>query len=371
MENITERKNHIDKIIKKNQNFVSLIDLDVNNLDSEDTRIYLKKQFLDFLDTMTGVIGDSRLEYAKSGATGHIFNDKANLFSVKFSPFPKNSDYGDIYNIKRPENAEIKIIKLLSELVIKGKTPHITLPIVCFDTNASIFITDEITDVVGNSKKYWEFMDNYKIFNKYYDIGSILISEFASEGDLQDFLLKYYEKKSFTLTYWRAIFFQILSTLASIHSKYPSFRHNDLKPDNILVHKISLDLTKFSYRVEKKKYVLPNIGYQIRLWDFDFSSISGIADNNKLGLSWTNELNLTSKQHRYIDVHYLFTKLTKLLKIDESKFIPQEVKDFIGRVLPEKYRNDRGRLMVDDEYTTPLMIIETDPFFEPFRVSQK
>ena len=44
-----------------------------------------------------------------------------------------------------------------------------------------------------------------------------------------------------TTKYWRVIFFQIISVLAVIHKKYPNFRHNDLKANNILLQKIDID----------------------------------------------------------------------------------------------------------------------------------
>ena len=63
-----------------------------------------------------------------------------------------------------------------------------------------------------------------------------LISEWANNGDLLDYLRKNY--KSLGLKEWRVLIFQILSVLAIIQAKYPSFRHNDMKANNVLIHKI-------------------------------------------------------------------------------------------------------------------------------------
>ena len=68
---------------------------------------------------------------------------------------------------------------------------------------------------------------------------------------------------------WQCLFFQIISTLAVIQSKYPSFRHNDLKANNILISKTDVYNKKLLYKVNKKEYILPSIGYCIYLWDFD------------------------------------------------------------------------------------------------------
>ena len=61
------------------------------------------------------------------------------------------------------------------------------------------------------------------------------MSEWANKGDLLDFIRRHYNK--LTLIHWKVFLFQIISTLAVIQSKFPSFRHNDLKANNILVHK--------------------------------------------------------------------------------------------------------------------------------------
>ena len=63
---------------------------------------------------------------------------------------------------------------------------------------------------------------------------SVLISEWANSGDLLDYIRKNYQ--NFNLKIWRVIIFQILSVLSVIHAKYASFRHNDIKANNILVN---------------------------------------------------------------------------------------------------------------------------------------
>lgn len=46
-----------------------------------------------------------------------------------------------MYNIKRPENAELMMIKLLSQFVRKSETPHIVLPIATFNTSIKPFLS--------------------------------------------------------------------------------------------------------------------------------------------------------------------------------------------------------------------------------------
>ena len=63
-----------------------------------------------------------------------------------------------------------------------------------------------------------------------------------------------------TLKVWRVILFQILSVLAVIQAKYPGFRHNDLKANNLLIHSIESrnKNNKFKYKINGQTYIIPN-----------------------------------------------------------------------------------------------------------------
>ncbi len=343
-----------------------------------DTRYILDKKLHNFYEIINQIGG--KLMYIKSGTTGHTFKgivspeSGVNInYAVKVVAYPKRERYGDMYDIRRPENAELMMIRLLSYFVIKKQSPHIVLPIGTFNTSIKPFISlieDNVVD--KDNKKYLEFVERYNK-GEYYDHVSILISEWANRGDLLDFLRKNY--KEFTLMHWKVFFFQVISVLAVIQSKFPSFRHNDLKANNILVHKVSQRGTLFSYTVNRKKYIVPSIGYQIKLWDFDFACIPGIVDNSKVSAKWTDEINVKPEKNRYYDMHYFFNTLIKrgfFPQFMTEDCVPKEAKDFVNRVVPKtfqygKYVTKRGRLFVNNEYTTPDKVLCTDPFFEEFR----
>jgi serine/threonine protein kinase len=204
---------------------------------------------------------------------------------------------------------------------------------------------------------------------------SILVSEWANGGDLLDYLRKNY--KTMKLKHWQAIFFQILSVLAIIHAKYPSFRHNDMKANNILIHNIDIDDSnkKYLYKINQQQYIVPNIGFQIKLWDFDFACIPGIVDNSKVEAEWTNKINIKPEQNKYYDIHYFFSTLTRKGFFPEfytEEEIPTKVKEFVKRVIPPEYEtgknvSERGRILVNDEYTTPDKLLKTDIFFKCLR----
>jgi hypothetical protein len=359
--------------------FISNIKDENESGQSYDTTIVLKKRRLNFEEIINQIGG--KLQYVKSGTTGHTFKGSAAdefgtfEYSIKVTPFPKKERYGGIHDVRRPENAEILMIKVLSYFIAKKQTPHIVLPIGTFDTNISTFVNLINDNVVHkDNDKYNEFVKRYNK-NEYHKTVSILIAEWANRGDLLDFIRKYH--KEFTPTHWKAIFFQVLSVLAVIQSKYPTFRHNDLKANNVLIHKITKQTEFFTYKVARCSYRVRNIGYQIKIWDFDFACIPGIVDNKKVQSEWTKQINVTPVQNRYYDVHYFFNTLIKkgfCPDILTGNHVPQELKDFINRIIPPKYQKSgtefvakKGRILVNDEYLTADDILKHDPYFEEYR----
>jgi hypothetical protein len=364
------------------EQFAPIIKDENESGESYDTRVVLKKRFHNFTDIIMQIGG--RLKYIKSGTTGHTFKgettDEYGTFEygvkvVAYPKYTKKENYPDFNDIRRPENAELMMIKLLSYFVVKKQTPHIALPIGTFDTNINVFIDLVKRNVVDeDNDKYNDFIKRTKD-GEFYDTVSILISEWANRGDLLDFLRKNYSH--FNAIHWKVIFFQILSVLAVIQSKYPAFRHNDMKANNILIHKIMKQNKHFNYKIVKCYYEVPNIGYHIKLWDFDFACIPGIIHNKKVEESWTTKINVTPTQNRYYDIHYFFNTLIKkgfCAEIMTSPEVPLEVKEFINRVVPKKYQkpdteyvHKKGRILINDEYVTPDELLKNDPYFEEFR----
>ena len=316
-----------------------------NDTRSNDTRYTLHKRVRDFNKVITQIGGT--LYYIKSGTTGHTFKSEIKNadgeiynYGVKVVAYPRKTKYGEIYDSARPENAEIMMLRLLSYFVVKKQTPHIVLPIATFNTNIKPFLSLQKEEVVTSSdKKYIDFLARYKE-GEFYDEVSILLSEWANSGDLLDYLRKNY--KNMTLLDWKVIFFQIISTLAVIQRKFPSFRHNDLKANNILLHTISRTNPKFTYTVLKKKYVIPNIGLFVKLWDYDFACIPGIVDNIKVAMEWTKPINVTPTKHQYYDIHYFFNTLAFagfFPQMMSSSHVPIEVKKFMKHIIPKEIRS--------------------------------
>lgn len=381
---IPDRINTIKDMVGGN-NIESIIDFKNTSesfeypTNKEDIRELLSKKYIDFGKAINELGG--KLLYIKSGSTGHTFkgvhpsldNENKKPYAVKIVAYPKKENYGDMYNIKRPENTELLMIRLLSYFVINKQTPHIVLPITTFNTSIKPFLNLTKSNIVKN-KKFEQFVEKYEK-GEYYQNVSILVSEWANGGDLLDYLRSNYKKM--TIKDWRTILFQILSVLAIIHSKYPSFRHNDMKANNILIHNIDIDNKnkKYLYKINNQTYIVNNIGFQIKLWDFDFACIPDIVDNSKVSAEWTNKINISPEQNRYYDIHYFLNTLSRKGFFPElltEPEIPDKVKEFIKRVIPPNYESgkhvsERGRILIKDEYLIPDDILKNDPFFKSIR----
>ena len=322
------------------------------------------------LKKVTEAIG-GKLKYITSGSNGHTFKGGMTLpdgsvvnYGVKISAFPKKDVRID---------AELLMIKTLSYFVAKGQTPHIALPIATFDTDIKQF-TDFVDELAVPPRD--DYYDDFKIKydNGDYQNGvSVLISEWANRGDFYDFVSG--RSGRLLSEHWKVFFFQIVSVLAVIQSKYPGFRHNDLKPNNVLVHKIKRRSKTDVYSICGRRYVVPNIGYILKIWDFDFACIPGVVINSKVEADWTSKINVIPKKNRYYDMHYFFNSLGRrpfFREFVKNGCIPIDAQNFIKRVVPKEYRlggnTKRGRLLADDEYTYPEKVLD-DPYFSEFRKS--
>ena len=379
---IPERIENIKNMIKNNID--SIIDFTSNNDNinntSEDIRDILPKKYIDFAIAINELGG--KLLYIKSGSTGHTFkgvhliNDEIDNskepYAIKIVAYPKKENYGDMYNISRPENTELLMIKFLSQFVLNNQTPHIVLPITTFNTSIKPFLNLTKANIVNNSK-FEQFIKKYEK-GEYYQNVSILVSEWANGGDVLDYIRKNY--KIMRLKEWTVIFFQIISVLAIIQAKYPGFRHNDMKANNLLIHNIDKNNKKYLYKINNQQYIVPNIGCQIKLWDFDFACIPGIIENSKVSAEWTTKININPIQNRYYDIHYFYNTLVKKGFFPEffsAPEIPNKVKEFVKRIIPDKYRDgpnitERGRILVNDEYLIPDNILKNDPFFSKMKI---
>lgn len=204
------------------------------------------------------------------------YRKKKSLAHKKYNNHELLNEYVEL-DPDLPVNVENRIIYLLSELVLKKYTPHINLPIFSFRS--------KISEMKLNLHLYPKIKKDI-LTKRIINSVSVLVSEWCTYGNLKVYLNKQSNKFRNNPLYWDILFFQIVSTLTVIQSVYPNFRHNDLHLKNILVQKTNpLQSENYLYQIRIKDidhyFVIPDIGFQIRIWDYDWSSIEGLVSNKK------------------------------------------------------------------------------------------
>ena len=257
-------------------------------------------------------------------------------------------------NYGKYQSTDIKMAQLINQHVIEKRTHHILLPYTAFITEIDSFVNLIDKNIVNKKdKQYKKIIKNY--YNgKYKNIVTILISEYTTEGNLLNFIKKNY--RTLPIKTWKILFFQIISVLAIIQSTLPSLLKNDINTNNILLTKITKKKKnrKHMYVINKNKYIIPIIEYQIKLWNFDLSSENDHSYN------------------KYSDLHYFCNTLINEYKHMNMSYIPSEVVEFLTRIVPNKYRTGKyvtssGHIKNNIKYTTPNKVLTKDCFFDEFK----
>ena len=247
--------------------------------------------------------------------------------------------FGDNNTSNKQLNNDITIIERLSnEFVITKITPHLILYIRKYETN-----TNDILQISENKLQIFNYVHTKK--------QKIVITEWADMGTL-------YENKNIICDHFNIFLFQLLYTLHVIRFKYPDFRHRDLHAENILVSKTNnISNGYFVYKLDDKTYYIPDVGFQIKIWDFDRSNltseISSVVMNEKI-----NNLN-----HSFYDLYRIIYILHPLKQI-QSDNLKQFYNKYIGeQYIPEsihKYNNS------DTIIRTLWIPLPSQPFILPY-----
>jgi hypothetical protein len=263
--------------------------------------------------------------------------------------------YLGIENPYRPENVEVEILKRLNQLLLNGYTPH--LPIYAGDFLCRFPEEESIprfTILEQAGGDFEAFMDRYALFG-------------------EDSQTKYGQTKTDVV---RILIFQVLSVLATIQHFYPNFKHNDLHMGNVLYFESEKSRDYYRYILDGETFSVPDIGIQLALWDFDYSSIGGEIDNLKSFDYMGRGFGVYEERNHYADMF-------KFLIAFRSEFIPRknpppwavEVEAFLSRVIPKELQENiinipglvgNGNLIYNFEYTTPLQALK-DSYFDPLR----
>lgn len=191
--------------------------------------------------------------------------------------------------------------------------------------------------------------------------------EYANNLDLRNYLEPLY-RTEFNL-HIRVILFQICYTLATIHLRYPNFKHNDLKDDNICMHTTERG-GYYKYSFQGTDYYVPRIGSIPVIGDFDFACIPGqLLDNYKtLEQEWlTPTYAISTKKDRGSDLYSLVSYL--------RHHFPSKFENRVQRELEKWFGSMRGtanilRAMPGDMYPLVDDFLCRSNLFDDFKVCQ-
>ena len=217
-------------------------------------------------------------------------------------------EQNEIYNLSSKLNNDSLFSYLLSALILSKKTKHILLPILNIDINyADIqFIFDENT--------------KYKLKNKIKlnEIQNICCLQIKEHYFKQISLYEYL--KSNTCDY-KILLFQIIHTLAIIQNEYPTFRHNNLTLNSILIYcKNKTNIIECYNSFQNDVFYIPNNGFDIKIFNFENATINKFYGN--------------SIYNPYYDIYIFFTDFIKNIKCNN------EINTFVNKYIPDKFNEN-------------------------------
>lgn len=203
---------------------------------------------------------------------------------------------------------------------------------------------------------------------------TFMYSEYANSGTLKSFLKN--NRNNILPIHFRTIVTQILYNLYRIQKKYPSFRHNDLHADNVLINSTSPSRVKL-YKVNNSTLKVHDIGIQALISDYGLSTVNGIKNpevDNDPKLFYKTKSGIFRGSHSMYDIQYFLNALRQEIRI-LGIHNGMEVIQFIERILPREYLGVRSdkiddfRLRAQEEHPKlpTFKQIFNDRYFSPYK----
>lgn len=169
-----------------------------------------------------------------------------------------------------------------------------------------------------------------------------LFSEFINGVTLKKFL----KNKKVTGDELKSIIIQVLYILYTIHKKYPTFRHNDLHLDNIMILRKRKD-NKKEINVGDNVIVFDEAKVEVKLMDFGLATMRGTINPILRGSStFKNDYGIFPESDAAYDIHlfinslYIEKKTPEFKKFVERFFKPEYLKKTSGVVNEYRLRSD-------------------------------
>jgi hypothetical protein len=207
------------------------------------------------LDELINVIFNTNISYSGKSESAYIFKRVDQKSDILLRQYPKDQ----VMNPSTPLNVDKIVAYLLSDLVIHKKTTGIMLNICNVDIPAK--------ELQLFTKKYPEIKLD----------GTVSVT--IREHFYKLVTLKEHLKKDNTFKNYQDCIFQVLHTLSVIQSMYPTFRHNNLTIDNILVYETTKKNLKF--KINNTEFIFKSSG-KIKITNFLKSNIKDYITNDSL-----------------------------------------------------------------------------------------
>ena len=224
---------------------------DINNL-----KLILDDDKINFFINQ---IFNTSIKFIKKNNVKYIFK-RNGVYDTNIELSLYNDD--DIKNINNNNNEMMKL--LLSEFITYDQTRHIIIPIFNLDIklkHLQLFLNKyNINDDINKL--------NNENPNKYIKIN--ITEHFHSQTYLNDYLNKTNDINENDI---KILLFQLIHTLSIIRTKYNGFTHNNLTLNNIIVYITEKNKSKRIYTFNNKIYEINNIGFDIKLDNFENSNL--------------------------------------------------------------------------------------------------
>ena len=307
-------------------------------------------------------------ELIKKGKFSYLNYNKKDLliYFIRYSDsYPITVKIGtytnDINDLNNFSNNDALFSYLLSQLVLNKKTKHILLPIVNFDIPF-----DKIENLIKTIGIYNVLKEKID-FNEIKNIFSVRIREhFFKSISLGEYLLEH-------ICSYKPLLFQIIHTLAVIQKEFPGFRHNNLTPENILIYLKKENLSNNIYEYGKNNWVIPNIGFDIKITNFEKSVIPkyyGVMNQRDTDVPYINDSN------DYFDLHTFLNSLIEgnyKISLQNNSNCELDTKKFLNKMIPNEYRGlKKGSYYLDKNIVVhrPADLLD-DPYFNEYKNIKK
>lgn len=254
-----------------------------------------------------------------------IDKKESSKFSFKIVPIERK------YNkTKHPSLLECIFLKELTDNVIhKNISPHIVYYLGY--------------QKVNNNSKSIKFLNlrQFEIEGAIHPYSNMLLADYIDSGSLDNWIYDTYEsKQTIDDTQWKIIAFQLIYTLAIFQKRY-KMMHNDCHYGNILIDTSIKPGGYFVYKINNKKFYIPNTGVIPKFWDFEFTMVYNdkieqaysnqyvVADGHSSDTETSEDQNVPHSYNEVYDLHYLLTSLLDL-------YISEELFNWIIDLYPDE-----------------------------------